>query len=142
MKIPANLYNKMLDEMNDAVDEACIAAGHKKVRVFYSAYKTKTVNNEDIPINNLGKVAIKGKCVLFSDKDEFYGGPKSKRYLSEWLENPTWLQIAVCANTMIRITRDEHHVFLEGVTKADKSVVSKFDDEYKSVPVYEFIMGS
>lgn len=112
------------------VRKAIKESGQKKVYVCYSAYK---LDDNDEPIDNLDEIAFHGKAILTSDADEFFGGEKSKNYRSEVIENPTWLQVAVLANAMIRRTRDTHHCFLEGL-----SVVDKKGD----VTILDFLMGS
>ena len=42
---------------------------------------------------------------------------KGKDYISKLVTNPTWLEIAVLSNDMIKITGNKKHVFLEGVKK-------------------------
>lgn len=122
---------KTFDKMERRVAKAIKASNPKqKVRVIYSAYKS---DKDDEPIDNLDEIAAKGKVVLVQEADEFWGGPSSKPYRSPVLENPTWLQVAVCANEMIETTRDGHHVFLEGLYKGKRE---------GDVMVYEFAMGS
>ena len=55
-------------------------------------------------------------------------------YCSNAMTDPTWLQIAVCANDMINVTGDEAHYFLEGL-----AFVGECENGEK---VYEFVMGS
>ncbi len=62
---------------------------------------------------------------------------KSMDYRSDVLENPTWLQVAVHADEMIRVTNDHHHVFLEGLDKLPKKQQTE-----AGVTLYEFCMGS
>lgn len=108
--------------MDVRVQEACRAAGHRKVLVDYSAYGHED-DDEDLPLDNLGEVAVQGKCVLFREKG----------YYSPVLESPTWLEATVHANAMIYATRDCHHVFFEGLDRMG---------EYEGVPAYRFLMGS
>lgn len=130
-----NLYTKSIRVIEEKVNKALKKARHKNQYVIYSAYKTNPKTEQ--AIDNLDKVAIKGKVVLISEADDFFGGPTSKNYKSKVLENPTWLQITICANIMINRVVDTHHVFLEGVEYKRKIVVNG-----ESVKVYEFIMGS
>ncbi len=116
--------------IDEKIDAAVKNNGQKKVYVSYAAGPT---DENDDHIDNLHEIAAKGKIILVAQSDDFYGGPKSKNYQSEILENPTWLQICVCANAMIRCTRNTHHVFLEGIEK--KSIIN-------NVTTYEFLMGS
>ncbi len=94
-------------------------------------------NENDEPIDNLDKVAVKGRVRLLCAHEPFYGGPKGKDYRSDVLENPTWLQVAVHADEMIRVTNDHHHVFLEGLDKLPKKQQTE-----AGVTLYEFCMGS
>jgi hypothetical protein len=118
--------------MDDRVEEAIKAVdGRKTIYVNYSAWNG---DEKDMPVDNLDEIAIKGDVILFQDRDEFFGGPKSKNYQSEVLHNPTWLTVAIHANRMIRATGDKHHIFLEGVVKTK----AKID----GIVVYTFSMGS
>lgn len=115
------------------IEQAIKASNPKrKVRVCYSAYKS---DENDNAIDNLNEIAVHGKIRLVEMAEKFWGGKKSKDYKSEILENPTWLDITVCANEMIRTTRDTHHCFLEGIRKA-------ISQNEKDVVIYNFSMGS
>lgn len=116
--------------INKRIAQACWAAGMRKVRVCYSAYKS---DDNDVPIDNLDEIAVTGKVVLVSGPNEYYGGPKSKAYRSGVIENPTWLMVAVEANAMIREVRDTHHCFLEGL---------EHEGTEGDVNVFSFSMGS
>ena len=122
-------YGDKLNEMEAMVDDA-LPAGEKSY-VFYSAYKTSKAT--DNPLNNLKQVAIKGKVVLVQDNDEFWG--EGKAYRSDTVENPTWLDIAVMANKMIKTVGDFHHIFLEGVFPTKGKT-------HDGVKIYTFSMGS
>jgi len=86
--------------------------------LIYSAY----ANRKDIPVDNLDKVAIKGQAVIVAVADPQYPwtGKDSKNFISEILHNPTWLDLCVVAHQQMRATKDQHHCFLEGVTKLGK----------------------
>lgn len=134
------------DRIEEKVEQAILADGQKKVYVIYSAYES---DEDDDPIDNLDEVAVKGKCVFFAPQETFYGGEKSRSYVSPIMENPTWLQLCVLANAMIRRTRDGHHVFLEGVERTNsgdaiEKIIKKLklDRLPSGVKVYEFCMGS
>ncbi len=88
--------------------------------VSYSAYKS---DKNDIPIDNLDEIAVHGKVIFECDT-----------YQSPVAENPTWLDVCLFAEYMIRETEDYHHVFLEGVHITDRM--------FDGVPVYGFNMGS
>jgi hypothetical protein len=123
-------WDQAYTAMECKVIAAVKASGQRKVRVQYSAYESDA---DDTPIDNLDKIAARGKIVLVKAGDEFWGGPKAKDYRSPVLENPTWLQVCVHANEMMKVTRDLHHCFLEGLYKKRKE---------GDVTVYEFAMGS
>jgi len=141
------MRTEVWDKMEDRIEEAVLASGQKKVYVIYSAYES---DEEDEPIDNLDEVAIKGKCVLFAPQETYFGGEISRSYVSPIVENPTWLQLCVLANAMIRRTRDRHHCFLEGVDlcRGLMDVREKITKKLKleklpsDVRVYEFCMGS
>lgn len=114
----------------DKMDDKIAKAIKGEVLVIYSAYET---DENDEPIDNLDEIAAIGKIILVCKRCEFYGGDGSKNYRSDVLENPTWLQVAVCANEMIKVTRDEHHVFLEGLYKKRTR---------NGITTYELAMGS
>lgn len=127
-------YKEAARKIDARVAEAVRAAG-QQLRVDYSASEN---DENDVPIDNLDEVAVPGKVVLTQERDTFYGGPKSRSYRSVVLENPTWLQVAVCANEMIKVTRDHHHVFLEGLDKKGEERT----ETGEVITIYEFSMGS
>lgn len=122
-------FYQMTNMMNERVEQACLAAGQTEAEVYYSAYPEDA---EETPVDNLDQVAVEGRCILVCDYDDFWGG-EGEDYRSDVLENPTWLQVAVCANAMIQRTRDFHHRFLENV---------RLRTMEGDVAVYELIMGS
>jgi len=107
----------------------CEALGTDRCVVYFSAYKS---DKNGLQINNLNKVAIKGKVIMHQPYDSYWG--KGNLYHSEVLENPTWLDVCVLAEAMISTTGDYHHRFLEGVKETTKTM----DD----ITIYEFLMGS
>ena len=129
-------YGKMLNEMNGAI-EAALSEG-KKMRVYYSAYKTDSDGN---PINNLRDVAVEGKVILTQGHDEFWGD--GEPYQSDVIENPTWLDLAILANDMIEMTGDYHHIFLEKVYPVRVADLNTYEPKVvDGVQFYEFCMGS
>ena len=70
----------------------------------------------DVPVDNLDEVAVEGKVcfVQLSDVVCEICGP-GQEYTSEELESPTWLQVAVLAEEMIRSTGNRQHPVLLGV---------------------------
>lgn len=127
------------------IKDACRAAGHKKIHVFYSAYPSD--EEDDEPLDNLDEIAVHGKVILVGYTDEFWGGKSGKDYHSPVLENPTWLEVSVCCNAMITKTRDFHHHFLEGLNlnkyvATDARTGKPVWKIPEGVKVYEFSMGS
>jgi hypothetical protein len=96
--------------------------------VRYGAYEEDA---DRLPVDNLEKVAVEGRCIFVQKHDPYYGDGKD--YVSAEMLNPTWLQVCALANEMILVTRDEHHVFFEGVTVLR---------EENGVKVVDFDMGS
>jgi hypothetical protein len=106
--------------------------------VSYSAYPYQ--GQDDAYQNNLLDVAVEGR-VKFISKTTFEGNrPWHRRgnYESEVLENPTWLDICLCANDMINATGDHHHIFLEDVYKTGSFTL----DDKSFILIYDFSMGS
>jgi len=83
----------------------------------------------------LGEVAFMGKGILTLNLDSssysFYSNFKS--YSSNVLENPLWLEVALCANEAILRTEDSHHIFLENIYHYG---------EINGIPAYTLSMGS
>ena len=120
-----NEYSKRIKAMHDKIQEVL---GSDELLVYYSAYATRN----DLPVNNINRIAFKGKGILIAENDSFWGEGES--YESDVVENPTWLQIAVLANAMIKKTGDFHHSFLEGVNRTKETK--------DGIPVFKFLMGS
>lgn len=86
-----------------------------------------------VPEVSLDDIPLGGMLQFSADRDEFFGGNKSEPYLSPVVDSPTWLKICQLCNQQIKITRDFHHVFLEGITIKDRK---------DGVIMMEFILGS
>lgn len=100
-------YDAAMQAIEDKVIAACRAAGHADVHVLYSCYPC---DEDDVPVDNLDKVAVRGRVIVgrpSADGDAAYNSPV--------LLNPTWLQLCVQANASIEATGDYHHVFFEGL---------------------------
>lgn len=67
----AQIYN----EIQSRVETAIKVDGQKKCRVYYSAFPADESGN---PIDDLNDIAAQGKVILFSCKDEFWGGEESQ----------------------------------------------------------------
>tara|TARA_Y100000310_G_C20644506_1_gene795797 strand:- start:418 stop:858 length:441 start_codon:yes stop_codon:yes gene_type:complete len=63
-------------------------------------------------------------------RDSFLGGEESRDYIGEALTDPTWKDLVVEAERMIRATNDHHHCFLEGVsvTASDTERLASVDE--------------
>jgi hypothetical protein len=123
-------YDAAMERIELRVMAGVFASGQRRVRVVYSAYDE---DEDGVPVDNLDEVAVRGKCVLVGPANEYFGGPRSREYRSGVLEDPTWLQVAVHANAAIAVTRDRHHLFLEGLWPPSTG---------GDVAVYRFQMGS
>ena len=120
-------YGNQLNTMNDAIADKLDG----NAVVYYSAYKTSKATGD--PLNNLNSIAVRGK-VIFREKTDAFWADGGKDYQSEVLENPTWLDVAVAADEMIRTTGDRHHIYLESIHPMNEKI--------DGVKVYEFWMGS
>ena len=72
--------------------------------IIYDAFKCDA---SGMPIDNLDSIAYSGTMRLIDDIHDYFDGPV--------LTNPTWLEIAVHANSIMIATGDRHHVFLDGI---------------------------
>ena len=91
--------------------------------------------------DNLDEVAVEGRIQLQTKYQDFFGGMSAdvrEDYKSEILTNPTWLDLCLCANDMIHVTGDNHHIFLEAVHKTGQFTL----DDKSFVLIYDFSMGS
>lgn len=91
-------------------------------------------------------IAVEGKVILVALKDTFFGGEGSAEYRSRVLTNPTWATVFAEFKRAIAVTKDQHHMFLEGVHPYTRivhgkpvAVTSGDNDEIK---VYRFSAGS
>ena len=98
MNAISKAYLDAYDKIQDTVEKAIKESG-QNVLIKYSAYE----DANDIPINNLKKVPVKGKVIFYDEEQQF----ESKVY-----DSPTWLEIAVIANEMVNIT-DDYRTFIE-----------------------------
>ena len=81
--------------------------------VYYSAYVTDSCG---VPVNNLDDIAIKGNVKFVQEYEPFWDEEgNGKKYESKEMKDPTWIDVTVLADEMIRTTGDKYHMFLEGV---------------------------
>lgn len=138
------LEQQAYEILHKALDEV----GHQKKLVVYSMHNYL---KPDI----LNKIALEGKIQFIADSGtpvdmekikDFFGEdlteekleilidePK-KEYESKIIENPTWLDVLICANEMIIQTKDYSHRYLENL-----NYFKKTED---NILIYEFEMGS
>lgn len=117
-------YQDAYNEIQDMVEEAVKADGQERVYVRYSAYEW---DGNDIPINNLNEVPVKGKVKFLDD------GQNENDFESEVMDSPTWLEIAVVANKMIQGTENYYEPYLDNI--------EILDDGNEEVTEITIIMG-
>ena len=98
------------------------------MRVIYSVHN-------DPGQHKLNEIAVQGKCQFVADVDHFWVSEDyPQNYLSDVIEDPSWIDVAMMANEMIHTIQDYHHVFLEGIC------VDSVDSN--GVQIVKFSMGS
>lgn len=87
--------------------------------MIYAVHANRGVPPEQIARNGFSikqnSVAFHGLCQVRALRDEYFGGPESRAFKSEILISPTWRKILAVAKKQMQATKDEHHVFLEGI---------------------------
>jgi hypothetical protein len=133
------LTYRLMDETEQKVQEALEAAGlEPPFHVVFSAYN-------ELPGDNLQEVAFAGRGIVVEDADEFWGGSEGELFFSDILTDPTWLELCVVAERMIRTVNDKHHIYLEAVSvipRPDLQILAEADDPDGDVRGYRFFMGS
>jgi hypothetical protein len=124
-------WSKAFNAIGDRVEAAYQNRYNNKpsepLSVTFSAYST---DGDDIPIDNLDKVPVAGRMKFVAEPDSW----STKRYESPVVESPTWLEIVLLADDMIKTIEDFHHVFLENIRHART--------EADGTRIYHFTMGS
>lgn len=97
-------------------------------------YAVFTYDKNGIMINNLNHEAWHGHAVFrhdyyFNSNNEL----KAINYVSPIIKNPTWLDVAILANTAIIATKDYNHNWFEGLEPI------KFD---KGISFFNILLGS
>lgn len=90
----------------------------ENVVVVYRAYREDSFC---IIINNIDDIAVEGKVRLYKKPANKY--IKKYEYVSEILNNPTWLTIAIKANDMIKKTDSFLENHLDGIELIGSSKV-------------------
>ena len=97
-----------LDERIDLAEQKISARIREAVEgdylVRYSCYDE---DSEGVPIDNLDEIAFQGEVILEDEIEEV----RSEKTLT----NPTWLDVCVEANDIIRRSGNTHHVWIEGL---------------------------
>jgi len=70
---------------------------------------------------DLDAVAFEGRCRIFAEGSGFFGGKKSRDYLSEVLESPTWAEVFIHSLKSQLNTLDFSHSYFEGVRECGES---------------------
>jgi hypothetical protein len=99
------------DRRLTAIEEKVAQAIPQGADVQFSAYE---LDDQELPIDNLDKVAVEGRCIFVQECDPHIGN--GKNYVSGEYVNPTWIQVCWIANEMIQVTDNRHAIFLEGVS--------------------------
>ena len=89
------------------------------------------IYTENDKLQHPDEIAIYGKCVVFQGQDDMWN---TSDYVGDVLENPSYGDILLEADNAIKITEDNHHIFLEGF-----DIVSYTDCE---IAIIELCMGS
>ena len=104
-------FDEEFDRRLTAIEKRVAIVLPKGAVVEYSAYGE---DEEGLPVDNLDEIAVEGRCIFVQTHDPEWG--PGKNYVSAEMKNPTWLQVCIRADEMIRTTGDRDHFFLEGVT--------------------------
>ena len=71
-------------------------------------------------VDNLDEIAFRGLVMFIEIRQSLHGFKDGKTdsivYTSPVTHNPTFLDVAACADDMLHVMGDEHHVFLSRVS--------------------------
>jgi hypothetical protein len=93
-----------INERREAIRARLNAIIPEPRHVIYDAFPRGT---DGLPVDNLDEVAASGRVRFFDDLWD--------KYISEEVENTTWMTVAKLANERILTSGDKHHVFLDGI---------------------------
>ncbi len=108
--MPLSEFDQEWDRRITAIRKRAAEALPEDAEVKYSAYEEDA---NGLPVDNLDKVAVEGRCIFMQEYDPHFG--KGKNFVSGEYLNPTWIQVCWVANEMIQVTGNRHHIFFEGV---------------------------
>jgi hypothetical protein len=100
-------FRRIMDSFDERIRKALKG---KKQYVIYSAY---SYHQDMMPIDNLEDIAFHGKIQIVHKHDRNWDDENTGDWVSPILLNPTWLDLCVAANSMIKHCGDTHHIFLE-----------------------------
>lgn len=114
-------------EVFEAIRTAIRARVLEKVEAPRVVYDAFPLGSDGLPVDNLDRRAFEGRCRVEAQLEERGG------YHSHVLENPSWLELSVVADQLLKATGEREQVFLEGLTAL------RVDDD---VTVLELTFGS
>lgn len=71
----------------------------------------------------LDEIFHKGPTTFASSGSDFWGDGKVYR---KTIDNPTWADVFKAADESIKVTKDSHHCFLEGISYSRKDNIYHF----------------
>jgi hypothetical protein len=98
----AKVYNHIQEKISNAIN---------KYKQEYIIIYRVGISNDGTIVDNLDEVAIEGKVRFASSRRVFFEKKEEKDYRSKIVVNPTWLDIAVMANEMVKYTGSKYRCF-------------------------------
>ena len=71
------------------------------------------------------EIAFNGKCFVYDKPDEFFS---NKAFVSEILNNPTYMDLLKICDKQIEESNDFHHIFFEGI-----HIIKKISDNVTQI---------
>ena len=135
-------YRDMVDHFKGVAAQA-LNVSPKEVHVHPSFYDTIGDGGGDswIVAYKTGPVFM-GRYKVEMAKDSFWGGTDTEDYVGEVLVDPTWEDLVVEAERMIRATNDTHHCFLESARVEGSELEHLATAHGDGVLTLTFFMGS
>jgi len=112
-------YKNIVYSAHVSPDEKDLHPGWKVIMNAYKKARKLFKEGEQFPnspyivYDNREEIALQGNVVALVGADDFYGSDRSKPYQSKVMANPTWDDLAKCADESIDFTGDHHHQFFE-----------------------------
>jgi hypothetical protein len=73
--------------------------------------------DSELPIDNLAIVALPQRIILIYNPGTYFGN--GRRYVSPVLNDPCWIDLAVCANAAVHVTGDTTHRYFEDISRVE-----------------------